>query len=400
MNAWELAKAAGKAAVLEKIEQAGIFTPDAQCLTAVLKESEKKPVYGALQNADLFHIRKKVFEEKPQEVVEGLQILQWLLEAPESTLFVPEGEDAAKSALEQAGAEAVLFGKPSLSLLENGAGFHPETLAAVAQTVSGTYEPGAYLCGEVRTAQGAARGPVRFVKSGEKLFSLFSDLPKTIKAVYFAGRLSGPEALECPLTLEEPTGDGRVIVFDERCCMVAEAEKSAAAFRRESCGKCTFCREGLYQFSARLEEITHKRGDLAGLDILKEIGQAMRFSCNCSLGREGARFAMETFEAFRGEYEAHCKRRVCPTDTCTAFWDLYIDPQRCTGCGKCLAVCPENALEGLPGFIHMVEDFNCTRCGACEKVCPEHAVVCHTEAGSMPVPLPDRLTRVGRFQRY
>ena len=48
------------------------------------------------------------------------------------------------------------------------------------------------------------------------------------------------------LVIEEDTqiGNGVVTVYGSKCCMIHEAEAVLAKERRQSCGKCTFCREG------------------------------------------------------------------------------------------------------------------------------------------------------------
>ncbi len=53
----------------------------------------------------------------------------------------------------------------------------------------------------------------------------------------------------------------------------------------------------------------------------------------------------------------------------------YIDPDKCTFCGKCKNVCAFNAIVMLPAikFTEVVEDL-CHGCGACSYVCPEGAI--------------------------
>jgi ferredoxin len=46
---------------------------------------------------------------------------------------------------------------------------------------------------------------------------------------------------------------------------------------------------------------------------------------------------------------------------------------RCTGCGACLATCPERALLAAPGRPLVVVD-RCTTCLACIEVCPSDAI--------------------------
>ena len=46
---------------------------------------------------------------------------------------------------------------------------------------------------------------------------------------------------------------------------------------------------------------------------------------------------------------------------------------RCTGCGACLATCPERALLAAPRRPLILVD-RCTTCMACVEVCPAGAI--------------------------
>lgn len=50
-----------------------------------------------------------------------------------------------------------------------------------------------------------------------------------------------------------------------------------------------------------------------------------------------------------------------------------IDPERCTGCGECAAVCRFDAIEQLAGRCE-VDEIGCEGCGYCARICPEGAI--------------------------
>jgi NADH-quinone oxidoreductase subunit F len=109
-----------------------------------------------------------------------------------------------------------------------------------------------------------------------------------------AGVFVGPEALDTPLTFEgtrainATLGSGVVMVFDQTVDLAGTLRRIAAFFRDESCGQCVPCRVGTVrqeELLARLEAGTPNgsRGD--ELQLLAEIGQAMRDASICGLGQ-------------------------------------------------------------------------------------------------------------------
>ena len=51
----------------------------------------------------------------------------------------------------------------------------------------------------------------------------------------------------------------------------------------------------------------------------------------------------------------------------------FVDPKKCTGCGKCVAECLFEAIN-LKNKKAVVDNFSCEGCGVCKIVCPEDAV--------------------------
>ncbi len=50
-----------------------------------------------------------------------------------------------------------------------------------------------------------------------------------------------------------------------------------------------------------------------------------------------------------------------------------IDEEACTGCGKCIEVCPPRAIELTEGKAGVDEEF-CEECGICAAACPVEAI--------------------------
>ncbi len=52
---------------------------------------------------------------------------------------------------------------------------------------------------------------------------------------------------------------------------------------------------------------------------------------------------------------------------------IYIEEDKCTGCGLCVASCPYGAIEIVESKARFTDD--CTMCGACVSACPQGAIV-------------------------
>jgi NAD-dependent dihydropyrimidine dehydrogenase PreA subunit len=53
---------------------------------------------------------------------------------------------------------------------------------------------------------------------------------------------------------------------------------------------------------------------------------------------------------------------------------LRISPDKCSGCGKCLEVCPHRVLKLENRKIKIIDKNSCIECGACSKNCPLSAI--------------------------
>jgi NADH-quinone oxidoreductase subunit F len=90
------------------------------------------------------------------------------------------------------------------------------------------------------------------------------------------------------------------------------AEDAMSYVQTQSCGKCVFCREGTLQISEILKDIARGEGKAQDLDLLAELGDAMKGSSICALGRSAANPVLSSMKLFRHEYEAHIKEKKCP----------------------------------------------------------------------------------------
>jgi NADH:ubiquinone oxidoreductase subunit F (NADH-binding) len=206
---------------------------------------------------------------------------------------------------------------------------------------------------------------------------------KKFKAIQTGGPSGGciPESLlDLPVDYDSLTksgsmmGSGGMIVMDEDTCMVDVARYFLAFNQEESCGKCTACREGIRRMHHILDEITHGRGREGDIEVLEDLGQAMKDASLCALGRMAPNPVLTTLRYFRDEYEAHIKDKRCPAGVCTDLIQYFIIPENCTGCMVCLRNCPEEAISGEKQEVHVIDQDKCIRCGICREVCKFDAV--------------------------
>ncbi len=206
---------------------------------------------------------------------------------------------------------------------------------------------------------------------------------RPFKAVQTGGPSGGciPEAhLDTPVDFDELTrlgsmmGSGGMIVMDDRTCMVEVARYFTDFLRKESCGKCTACREGVQRMYDLLDKITQGDGTPEDVDLLEQVSEYVRDNSICGLGKSAPNPTLSTLRYFRDEYTAHVVDKTCPAGVCPALTTFVIDAEACIGCGQCRKACPVDAVAGEKKGPHEIDPETCIRCGACREVCPVDAV--------------------------
>lgn len=375
-------------AILEQIKsiglkEYGVYPEDIAEKLAACRGAEG--LIAALNNADVEGPALDLLQICPEKVFAGMALAAEILGTNRKALYIP---DYASELVETLSGAAQVYGVElvqgivNVRAREKWCVTHIVTMVDIANIAAGTYEDGVYV-----SVNG---GRFAKVPGDTKLAALLGDRVKGVKTGYV---IRTSKALE--LTVAEAGIENGVLnAITDEDCVVSLVQGQLLACRKQSCGKCVFCREGLLQLEAMQKDMTVGKGRLDELDMTKEIGGAMIFSTPCSMGQNASRTALSAIDAFRGEYDEHIKKHRCPADACLAFRKVYVDPTTCTGCGQCRAVCPADAIDGADGFIHMVFDNWCTKCGKCIPACPEDAIYLTT--GRVPK-LPGKMMRVGRF---
>ena len=233
---------------------------------------------------------------------------------------------------------------------------------------------------------GAAFGAMGTDKSkGTKVFALAGKIKKDkeFKAVQMGGPSGGciPASLiDTPVDYENINktgaivGSGGMIVMDETTCMVDMARYFLDFTRKESCGKCNYCRIGTKRMLEILERITRGEGKDGDIELLEELAYKVKDGAMCGLGQTAPNPVLTTIKYFRNEYEDHIYNKKCTAASCKSLISFNITDD-CRGCTACARKCPVGAISGEKKEKHFINQDVCIRCGRCEENCKFDAIV-------------------------
>jgi len=219
----------------------------------------------------------------------------------------------------------------------------------------------------------------------EIVFDIGGGIPngRKFKAAQTGGPSGGcitEENLDTPIDYESlkaigsMMGSGGLIVMDDSKCMVNLAKFYLGFTYDESCGKCTPCRIGTKRLLEILERITEGKGEEGDIEKLEKLSRNIKNASVCGLGQTAPNPVESTIRFFRHEYEDHIKNKHCEAGECKALMKLFIDPEKCKGCGLCKRNCPVGCISGEPGKTHSIDTEKCIKCGTCITKCPFHAI--------------------------
>jgi len=227
------------------------------------------------------------------------------------------------------------------------------------------------------------------VPMGSTLREIIFDIGGGLKngAAFKAVQIGGPSGgclteqhLDEPLDFDSVkkfnaiVGSGGMVVMGQDTCMVEVARFFMSFTQRESCGKCTPCREGTKRMLEILERIVNGEGKLEDLDTLEELAVMVKSMALCGLGKSAPLPVISTLKTFRDEYVEHIVDKKCRAKTCTALRRYVINPDLCKGCSKCARNCPVNAISGVVKQPYTIDTTKCIKCDACRSNCAFDAI--------------------------
>jgi len=111
-------------------------------------------------------------------------------------------------------------------------------------------------------------------------------------------------------------GSAAVIVIDESVCIPHAVQRMVRFYERESCGKCTPCREGTRWLRKILDRIADGSGREEDIPLLLDLcGNIAGGKTLCGLGDAATNPVLSGIKLFRSEFEHHIRHGRCPEGT-------------------------------------------------------------------------------------
>lgn len=371
------------------------------------KNEERKLITG-FNNIDNSYVSICLLENDPANVFGGMAIAGRAVDILKGVIYIPEEKANLKEVLENRINEIELYGfeieitigKIDVRQVDDyDLVHHIDTMASIAAYFDVEEE---YTHSKIVSVTGAVKKPgvgeipenTSVIAIVEQISGGFEGEVQTIVLGGQTGKCITESQAEN--TIFECCSTNEIIVLSKKECIVDFAKQGITKMYEGTCGKCTFCREGLYQLKQMISDATEGKSKAEDLELIEEIASGVSEETLCSYGQKSTEFVKTSMALFKSNYESHIKRKKCPVDFCGNSQNIAIKGDICDGCGECMDVCEFDAIEGKSGYIHMIDEFDCTKCGKCIEVCPVSAII--KVSGNKAVG-PDKLTRVGRWKK-
>jgi NADH:ubiquinone oxidoreductase subunit F (NADH-binding) len=169
-------------------------------------------------------------------------------------------------------------------------------------------------------------------------------------------------------------GSGGLVVMNDSICMVDTARFFTDFSVDESCGKCVPCRVGMKVMLNILNRISKGQGVIEDIERLGELGEHIKETSHCGLGKTAPNPTLSTIRYFRNEYEAHIQERRCPALVCVDLIQFQVVEEKCKMCGLCKKACPTEAITWEKKTLASINLEKCVRCRSCIQACKFKAI--------------------------
>ncbi len=99
-------------------------------------------------------------------------------------------------------------------------------------------------------------------------------------------------------------GPASVIVINQDLSLIDVSVNAVQFFSRESCGKCSVCREGTRNSLEMLKRFLRGEARTEDIDLIIELSQVMRDTACCVLGQVALNVPVSAIRLFRREFES------------------------------------------------------------------------------------------------
>lgn len=352
---------------------------------------------------------KYLLENYIEQVVAGIKICTKELKIEKVKIYLSETYSEFLSELEKYELEVVLvknkknFEKEVFT--ENTLVHYAETMLAIGRSLSEKN----YIPKKIISVAGDVKNlgvyEIPFGISLRKIINEYGNGTESEKGIKFVqvggntGAVFTENELDIPFAYSNMMGNGTMLenakleVYNTDTCIVKWAAEKMLQNSKETCGKCVYCREGIYQLYKIIKDATEGKGRDGDIELAFELSETMKTGTLCDFGKSASNPVYTAINKFRDEFEKHIDRKICNTLSCISYANYFIDPKICNGCGECIN-CPQKAIKGGANLIHIIDSDLCEKCGKCEEICSIKAV---KRYGTIKPQLPSEPTAVGSY---